>query len=617
MQIMIQIYSPENTDFKKNGDMTLFPTSATVTAELNGAWEAKLIHPIDEDGRWKYIKEEAVVKMESFNGEQLFRIKKKEKSDSGVTATLRPIFFDAKEDCFLMDVRPEGKNGQQALDKMTTPNKKYKATSNITKCATAYYINKNLIEAICSEEENSFINRWGGEVIYNNFEVIINERAGGEYGTEILYGKNIAQNGFRETVDMNEVVTRIIPQGYNGHMIEGETPWVDSENIDKYPTIKYAVIKFDDVKMHEDAREDDEGIVCYTKEELKEELTKKCKEQFEKGADKPKVSIEIEIVALENTEEYKDVKNLEKIRLGDTVHCRNEKFDVVTDARAVEIEWDCLDKTVKNVIIGDPKYNYINGVESMMNRVESAIREDGSVVGQQVRGIIDGIKTQLKAQTDEAKKTDVKAVLMEDLDPESKTFGAMCLGTMGFQIANKRTADGREWDWRTFGTGQGFFADYIIAGTMLADRILGGTLKIGGINNANGIMRMLDSYGKVRGGWDNNGIHFNDENGNKIEIRALPYGDGMANLYIAAIKKGTDTINKYISVSPEIIGMQNDDVEIMAKKGVKISAGTIDVAKEGGPYKSAKTGRMEFSDGTHAEYINGILVGGNTKEGEF
>lgn len=79
MQIMIQIYSPENTDFKKNGDMTLFPTSATVTAELNGAWEAKLIHPIDEDGRWKYIKEEAVVKMESFNGEQLFRIKKKGK----------------------------------------------------------------------------------------------------------------------------------------------------------------------------------------------------------------------------------------------------------------------------------------------------------------------------------------------------------------------------------------------------------------------------------------------------------------------------------------------------------------------------------------------------------
>ena len=61
----------------------------------------------------------------------------------------------------------------------------------------------------------------------------------------------------------------------------------------------------------------------------------------------------------------------------------------------------------------------------------------------------------------------------------------------------------------------------------------------------------------------------------------------------------------------------NDDVEIMAKKRVKISAGTMDVAKEGGVYKSAKTGRMEFSDGTYAEYINGILVGGNTKEGEF
>lgn len=94
---MIQIYNLENTNFEKNGDMTLFPQSATVDAVLNGAWEAEIKHPIDKEGRWKYIKEEAVVKMESFNGEQLFRIKKKEKSDSGVVATLRPIFLMQKK----------------------------------------------------------------------------------------------------------------------------------------------------------------------------------------------------------------------------------------------------------------------------------------------------------------------------------------------------------------------------------------------------------------------------------------------------------------------------------------------------------------------------------------
>lgn len=49
-------------------------------------------NPIDDEGRWKYINDNAVVKMPSFNGEQLFRIKNKEKRDSGVSAELTPIF---------------------------------------------------------------------------------------------------------------------------------------------------------------------------------------------------------------------------------------------------------------------------------------------------------------------------------------------------------------------------------------------------------------------------------------------------------------------------------------------------------------------------------------------
>ena len=114
---MIQVYSPDNTDYEKNGDMPLLPSSAEIHVILNGAWTAELIHPIDEEDRWKYIVENAVVKMPSFNGEQLFRIGNVEKKDSGVSADLTPVFFDAKKDCFLMDVRPTNKNGQDALKK--------------------------------------------------------------------------------------------------------------------------------------------------------------------------------------------------------------------------------------------------------------------------------------------------------------------------------------------------------------------------------------------------------------------------------------------------------------------------------------------------------------------
>ena len=175
---MIQIYKPENTEFDKNGDMTLFPTEATVHPVLNGEWEVNITHPIDDEGRWKYIEEDAVLKMPSFNGEQLFRIKKKEKTDTEVTAEGQPIFMDAKDDCFLLDVRPTEKTGQQALDIMTAPNKKYTGSSNINLVSTAYYQTQNLIEAINGEDENAFVNRWGGEVLYDNFTVIVNDQVG-------------------------------------------------------------------------------------------------------------------------------------------------------------------------------------------------------------------------------------------------------------------------------------------------------------------------------------------------------------------------------------------------------------------------------------------------------
>lgn len=159
---MIQVYSPDNTDYEHNGDMTLHPEEATIHVILNGEWTATMEHPIDPEGRWKYIVDNAVVKMPSFNGDQLFRIHSKEKNDSGVSAELTPVFLDAKEECFLVDVRPTEKTGQQALDIMTAPNARYHANSDIKKVSTAYYQTKNLIEAINGNDDNSFINRWGG-----------------------------------------------------------------------------------------------------------------------------------------------------------------------------------------------------------------------------------------------------------------------------------------------------------------------------------------------------------------------------------------------------------------------------------------------------------------------
>ena len=375
-------------------------------------------------------------------------------------------------------------------------------------------------------------------------------------------------------------------------------------------------MKFEDVKMRADAQEDDESkgvIICDTPAQLEAALIKRCQEQWEAGADKPQVTISVDMVMIEDTELYADVKGLVEVSLGDTVHCRNNNLDIVTDARVTELEWDCVNDRILSVSLGDYQFDYISNQVSIYNRIESAIREDGSVIGSQVQGILDAVKTQFHALRDVAQKQDVRAMLFEDLNPDSPTFGAMCLGSMGFEIASKRTADGKDWIWSTFGTGKGFFADYIIAGTMLADRIYGGTLTIGGIDNKAGLIKVLDGNGVVLSVMDKDGIMTNgkytcgsDAFGKYAEISG---GE------VKVMKADKTVIGEMFARSDNVFILQVGDVEIRILKDTKecyIDADTFGVNGSAG-----LTGRVEYSDDTYADYVGGILVGGKSKEGDF
>lgn len=464
---MIQIYTPSNTDYSKNGDQTLLPVSASVHAILNGAWEAEITHTIDAEGRWKYITEEAVIKMPSFNGDQLFRVKTAQKQDSGVTATLEPIFYDSMGDCWLSDVRPTGKNGQDALDIMLAPNSKYSGLSNITRADTAYYQNMNFMQALNGDIDQSFINRWGGEILFENFTVIVNEQVGSDNGVELRYGKNIPQDGMSYEVDIRDVVTRIYPKAYNGRTMTGNGH-VDSPLIENYPTVKTVTMTFENVKLAEDLQGDpeDTDIVCDTQEELDAALTAQCNAQYEAGIDKPVVTINADMVLLQNTEQYKDVEMLESVSLGDTIHCINTHLDITTDARVIELEYDSIRKKVTAVTIGEFGYQYFDGITSSSQKIDSVIAPNGSLMAEKVQGILNGIYTQLRLQSTAAQKVEGSAFLIEDTDEESALYGAMVWGTQGLQLATSRTADGKNWDWTTAVTAKGIVASVIVSGIL-------------------------------------------------------------------------------------------------------------------------------------------------------
>lgn len=528
---MIQVYKPENTDYEHNGDITLFPTACNLDTEINGAWELSMSHPLDSDGRWEYLSEEAVISAPTFQSDhQLFRVDKCIKSESSIEVTAYPIFFDSADDCFLLDVRPTSQNGQNALNVMTQGSK-YSGESDITTGGTAYFVRRNLMDAINGEDSPTFIQTWGGEILYDNFKVIINERIGGDHGVEIRYGKNM--DGLSYTVDMSGVVTRIVPVAYNGRMMSGDAPWVDSENIDKYAKKYVREVTFDDVKLAADASdsEDDNIIICADQTALDSALQQKCEAMYAAGADLPAVTIKVSMIDLSKTEQYKDFEGLISVGLGDTVHCYNYKLGISTDARVIKLTWDCIKNQAGEMTLGDYEYNYFDELTSSLQAVSQIIGPGNTVIAERVAGVLNAINTQLRYQKNVAQTADVRAILFEDTNPESPTYGAMCLGTQGFQIADSRTEDGKDWDWTTAFTAKGGYANVLITG-LLSDKTgksfwnldtgemaLSGTFNQqdsnGGVEMRNGALFLKNGNGDVVGI-----LQFNNDG-----VRLYGYGD--------------------------------------------------------------------------------------------
>lgn len=458
---MIEVYVKGNEDYESNGDMTLTPTTCEVELTVEGIAELTLEHPIDDLGRWEYLVNDNVIAAPTpYSKKQLFRIYDYTKTETEVTAYARHIFYDSAGE-MLVDVRPTDKTGQEALD-IILSGTKYKAKTNIKTRSTAYYIRKNIMEAIGGDNENSFINRWGGERMYDNFTVIINDRLGGDYGACAEFGQNMT--GIEADISIDDVVTRIIPVSYNGHTLEGEEPWIDSPIIGSYANPRVAVIKFEDVKLLEDCQEGEEGFS--TLELLREELKRRCTKEYENGLDKPKVNYKVDLVEVANTEDYKDYKKLTTIGIGDDVLTKDRKLKINVTARCIRLVYDCIEEENAEVELGNFIENYFDKTTSAADIIQKVTREDGTLKAEEVYGKIDAVKAQLKAQRDISQPSEVRAVIFEDLVEGSPTYGAMSIGTMGFCIASERTADGKDWDWKTFGTGSGFYADYICVGQL-------------------------------------------------------------------------------------------------------------------------------------------------------
>lgn len=472
----VQLYKFNNKNFVNNGDMILEPSKCTLKMELvTGLNEVTMEHEYDEEERWKYISRDDVIKVSTPYKkipEQLYRIYDIEKNLDYMSVKARHIFYDLvdiyikdltrEENIF--DVRCVNCNGQQALDKILKGTE-FRGHSDIEKIATAYYFRKKIVQAIGGDDkENSFLSRWGGELFLNNFDIYLNKRVGEDNHVRIAYKKNLT--GLVETIDMDSLITRVIPTGYDGICISGTTPWVDSPLIDNYSHVFESEQRFEDIKLKGTPNNKGENAEGFdTQEQVNEALKNKGKELISKGIDKPLVNYSVQFIPLSSTEEYKEYKSLEEILLGDTVYIEHKPLDINIKARCISLEYDCLNEEMLNCEIG----NYLDTYASAQadksvtfDTIAGSFDGDGNLGGENIIGAINAMKAPLLAQRDKAKKLDIVAWIQEVLDPNDPGFGCVQGGTKGILLSDKRLSDNSGWDFKTAITPKGIIADELI-----------------------------------------------------------------------------------------------------------------------------------------------------------
>lgn len=453
----MQYYKSSNSNFNKNGDVKLKPINGTVRVELNtGLNEIDFEIPYDKTGKWKKISCWGVVKQKVFysKNKQLYRIYNVTKGMFSIKIKARHIFFDLVKRNIL-DARAVNLNGERALNTILQGTR-YTGHSDINIINTAYFVQTNIVAAINGDKDNTFRNRWGGEMLYDNFDIYINHRIGADYGVKVRYGVNM------ENVDLDinrdEIITRAYPIAFDGKMLPEK--YIDSKLINKYPFICEGYVDMSDLKLKDSNSEDDEGFE--TEEELFNAMRERMLQIYDSGIDKPKVSGSVKMVNLENTIEYKDFKNLVNVGIGDTVTVKHKNIDVDMKTRAIAIEWDIISEKYTDVEFGDVELNYFDNQEMVNGRLENILNKNGTVNANEMEGVINALQTKFKALRDVAQPQHILGMLFEDRIKGSKTYGAMAIGSMGFMIASERTLDDKDWNWRTFGSGQGFFAEQLI-----------------------------------------------------------------------------------------------------------------------------------------------------------
>ncbi|KIQ82618.1 endopeptidase, partial [Bacillus sp. L_1B0_5] len=409
----------------------------------------------------------SIIKVPTPDGEQLFRVAAPKVSMGEITAQCYHIFYDLTEN-LIEDIFAETTNGNGAMNRMSAGcqyKHPFQFYSDVPKIASARIVRKNPVEALLdSSQDNSFVNRWGGELKRDNFDVKMLLNRGMDRGVVIRHKKDLL--GYEGNVDWKSPITRIMPQGFDGLFLPEK--YVDSPLINKYPHPKIKVVEFKHIKAAIGENADDEDAVPL--EEAYRLLRQAAKDMFAiQKVDQPKANYNVKFQELSQTEEYKNYKHLQSVYVADTVTVEHQEDGIDIKAKVIAYKYDPIKKEYLDITIGNFKESFTD----VSGRVDLVQEELSNMPG----SILDAAKANATSLINSGFGGHVRVypdriLIMDTKDEKSaKKVWQWNLNGLGYSSTGVNgpygtaiTSDGR------------IVADFITAGTLSGNLVQGGEI---------------------------------------------------------------------------------------------------------------------------------------------
>lgn len=300
-------------------------------------------------------------------------------------------------------------------------------------------------------------------------------RLGSDSGKRFEYGSDL--QSIKRTVSADNVYTRLYGYGKGlaatddeGNATGGYGRKIDFASVnngkkyveDAAALQQWGVVGPDGTKVHAEGTvefpdcEDPSELLALTKAALKESVV-------------PKVSYTADVAALQLAN-----FDIQQLHLGDGVQIVDTTFNPTLrlSGRVLAIEDDPTgDITSMKITLGNivqsytQRNNELNSTVSQLWSSSGAVNDVVNAKPGYMQQVVDGLNQVLNATGGWTYMTPGEGIIVYNKPIEQNPDKAIQLGGGYFRIANTKKADG-SWDWKTFGTGDGFLADLIVAGKL-------------------------------------------------------------------------------------------------------------------------------------------------------